>query len=468
MKIKYWTGFSKRKNSTKQPTGGTEIDVYLKEDTSIINPTFDCASVAMNANYIYCSDFGRYYFVRDVVRAGAGRVLLQCEVDTLATYKTVIGGLSAYVEYTSSSTNTDITDPRNRPTIVTDETHDTIYDMLGMGFLNGYRYVAGVASDEGINYYLLEKSELDDLVKALFGYQSVVSALTSQFFDMKSCLVSCIAIPINKSSDLYENQAINIDGHNIKSGTTWSKIKDSKRILKHTVAATALSFPSDSLGYDYSYLDVAPYTSGNIFLPFTGIVPLDMDIFAQNKVISIEIACDICTGDIVYTFHRENGDKISSYQGNCAANVPIAGQSYNAIGVASSALGVIGGGGAAVLGVATENAAAAIGGLTTAANSALSALMSAQAHTQINGSISSMVALSLGLEIKYCIHTRRPSEIAIDTAFKAISGMPYFKGDTIGNLSGYVKCNGASISIAGTSAEKDIVDGYLNSGFYYE
>ena len=63
MNISYWTGFSKRKNSTKQPTSGTTATVYLKDDTSILNPTFDCTGVPDNVNYIYVSDFGRYYFI---------------------------------------------------------------------------------------------------------------------------------------------------------------------------------------------------------------------------------------------------------------------------------------------------------------------------------------------------------------------------------------------------------------------
>ena len=39
MNIKYWTGFSKRKNSTKVPTSGTDAAVNLKDDCSILRQT---------------------------------------------------------------------------------------------------------------------------------------------------------------------------------------------------------------------------------------------------------------------------------------------------------------------------------------------------------------------------------------------------------------------------------------------
>ena len=40
MNIKVWSNFSKRKNSTKQPTGGSTITVTLKDQCSILSPVF--------------------------------------------------------------------------------------------------------------------------------------------------------------------------------------------------------------------------------------------------------------------------------------------------------------------------------------------------------------------------------------------------------------------------------------------
>ena len=55
MKLKYWTNFSKRKNSTLRPNDlqATEIDIRLKDDCSIINPVIQSSSIPINANYFY-------------------------------------------------------------------------------------------------------------------------------------------------------------------------------------------------------------------------------------------------------------------------------------------------------------------------------------------------------------------------------------------------------------------------------
>ena len=67
IKVKLWS-FTKRENSTKIPTGtATEFDCVLKDDTSIVNPTIELSANNLTSyNYAQISDFGRYYFIRDI------------------------------------------------------------------------------------------------------------------------------------------------------------------------------------------------------------------------------------------------------------------------------------------------------------------------------------------------------------------------------------------------------------------
>ena len=65
----------------------------LKEDTSIITPTFlfsggvdDYADV----NYLYVADFLRYYYIENITSAGNGMTYLSCRVDVLMSYETAI------------------------------------------------------------------------------------------------------------------------------------------------------------------------------------------------------------------------------------------------------------------------------------------------------------------------------------------------------------------------------------------
>ena len=72
---------------------------------------------------------------------------------------------------------------------------------------------------------------------------------------------------------------------------------------------------------------------------------------------------------------------------------------------------------------------------------------------------------SLNVEI-YCAHygvSQDPPSGCSETA-----GIPTFKQVNLGSVNGYVLCNGASVSCAGTASEIDCINSYLNSGAFIE
>lgn len=459
MNVTYWTDFSKRKNSTKQPSGGTQATVRLKEPCGIFSPTFIASSIPESVKYVQA--WGRYYFVSEVTHDGP-EILISCTSDPLATFKTAIGSTYADVEYTSSSTNTDIADPRNKPTNYILESVTDIGTLSGFSS-TGNQYIVGICSDEGINYYSMTAADVSLLCSNLFD-KNIFTAIGNQFFDVKNLLVSCIKMPRTPQSGT--------DQINAASGTWYLgkgyKIPDANRLVNIFSGTHAVSFPSDSYGLDFSYLDVAPYTTGMLFLPFVGVVPLDVDSIAQNKSIYITADLDMYSGDIVYRIGRNASSIISTYTGNCATNVPICGSSYNAVGAAQGVITAIGGAAGLIASIGTEGLTAGLASAGALVGGATQSFNSIQHHTQTNGSLSSYVGVVMGNTIKATVLTRRPAESLIDSSYKAVSGMPYFKGATISTLSGYVKCNGASVSINGYDADRDAVNAYLNSGFYYE
>ena len=157
---------------------------------------------------------------------------------------------------------------------------------------------------------------------------------------------------------------------------------------------------------------------------------------------------------------------VSTYNGNLATKVPVAGASYDGIGVATGAVTAFGGiVAASVATIATGGAAAPIG--AAIAGGAIASAKSLEFHSMVNGSNSSAIAANLGTDALAVIYQYEPAESDI-RSFKAAHGMPYFEVATIGSLSGFVKCYDASVSIPGDGEEQDVVNGYLNSGFYYE
>lgn len=100
----FYSGFSKRENSTKQPSGGTSYDVVFKDAFSIIGGTvklqvnFDIAK-----NYTAAKYGNNFYKVVDVVSTTNNIVEITLTLDVLATYKSEIGGYSGLIERAPSS-----------------------------------------------------------------------------------------------------------------------------------------------------------------------------------------------------------------------------------------------------------------------------------------------------------------------------------------------------------------------------
>ena len=95
MTITIYENFSKKSNSTKRPTGGTDIECFLKENTSIENPHFILKDMTFNTNYIKWND--HYYFIDDIISLKNNLNEIVCVEDVLATYKADILKLTAFV-----------------------------------------------------------------------------------------------------------------------------------------------------------------------------------------------------------------------------------------------------------------------------------------------------------------------------------------------------------------------------------
>lgn len=465
MTIEVFSGFSKRIDSTKRPTGtGTQVTVFLKNGCDLKNPVFELNTLDFTINYVKA--FDAYYFAH-VENIDGHRCNIICTIDYLATFKTQIGSYRGLIEYTSSSSKKTILDPRNTPTdIITAKA--TTFTLSGISINAVGGYIVGVLSnspsgDVGVvDYYTMTSSQMRDFCNELYD-QNFIQRLIDQFQAVQDSLVSCIWVPLTGIGG--GSVSVHI-GREVMTATG-GKISD--RLISFTSGSTTLNFSSNSggAGTAMTYLEKSPYCTGALYLPFVGFVAIDMDLAAYYKSMSIDGYVDILTGDIAYNV-RYGGGKVSTYNGNLATKVPISSAGYDAIGISTGAMTVIGGAAAAIGGIITGGAGTAIaGGLAAAVGGGVSAAKSAELHTMINGSNSSAIGASLGASPYAIIIQNEPSETNL-TAFQAAHGMPYFEVATISSLSGYVKCFDASVSIPGDGEEQSTINGYLNSGFYYE
>ena len=137
MKLRYWTNYSKRKNSTQQANllTGTEIDINLLDASSIINPIFQTKTVPDNANYFYIADFNRYYFVDVVTKISKDITEFKLEVDVLASFKSSIGAAKAMI--LRSSTGYNVWIPDEEVYVSTEKNVIQTVDDVSVGFADG-------------------------------------------------------------------------------------------------------------------------------------------------------------------------------------------------------------------------------------------------------------------------------------------------------------------------------------------
>lgn len=188
--------------------------------------------------------------------------------------------------------------------------------------------------------------------------------------------------------------------------------------------------------YFGSVFDYAPYTSVKCYLPFIGIVSLDVADIMRSKI-NIQYKVDVLTGACIAEIKVKrdgNTSVLYTFSGSCIVSYPISSGSY--AGIVSSVLAVAGG----------AIASGLTGGLPLlgAAMGAGASLMHAHTDTKINGSFTGCAG-AMGGKKPYLIITRPITRMAkyVDK-FSGIGSNYYM---TIGNCEGFFKCNSVHLSI---------------------
>ena len=455
--------FSKRKNSTKQPTGtGTELSIRLKEDTSIHNPSIVLTGNVLTYNYVYIPSFNRYYFVDDAVILTNGMTQYNLSEDVLASNKSAIGSTKAMIMRSSTGYNVWIPDNEvyvsAQKTIVRAVDDFSVYFADSTGcFLLSVVNKKGSYSNFAAQYYdnstgiqnladkLLDASLLDDVVKYYNNVSNAIISLKWMPFDYTS--VSAASGMTSLENVWIANNELNKAAYRI----TGSSI--------YVDGATSLAIPWRS---DQDFRCAAPYTQFRLLVPMYGFVDLNASDLVGATDLYIQYRVDRTTGDVIVIINADTaGAIVQTIQFNVAVEVPIATLTRNIGGAASA----ISGGINSAIGIAAGNyIGGTVGLISSAANMALS--LNGRS-VSLKGALDGKAATAYGDKFQivgYAPHTLDPT----NADFIATKGRPCQYVDTISNHSGYIECLDASVSVAGESTEMEEINSYLNGGFYYE
>lgn len=475
MNITLYTSFSKRKNSTKVPTGGTLVqNVELKKPTSLHDPIFVLGPVTgvTMENVTYVKAFNHYFFVTDITVTPHDYFEITCTEDPMASNKSGILGSTQYVMYSASMHNDFIPDNRIAmfPMASRFSYTATIPFLENKGF-----YVLSVvnsfASSTGVTTtYLLDEANM--LLLANFinvDLMALDTASTTVFEKLRSLM----------SGPFDYITSIRYIPFDLTTVTTELSLSQGYVYLG-VVQATASGTPVEGwiLGYNSVFditdqlelselfsqdFRIAPqYTKLHALIPGYG--EIDLDPVSCQHGFMVKCYIDAMTGDVTAVMHgfptAYNTDPLllATYNYNIAIPLPLA-------QMTSDAGSVISGIGTAIAGAAAISAGA--GFTTTLSTSVASANQIAQG-LKPSGSVKGSIAGKSFIGEKYLrLEVEQAYTQDLDV-LNATHGRPLMQEVTLSTLSGYCQCANASVELNCMESDRDFINNCLNSGFFIE
>ena len=269
------------------------------------------------------------------------------------------------------------------------------------------------AVDTGfITLYNPTLSELRNLAAYMWSTGFDISTLKKMFADPMDCILGLSIVPVDVPSGTSQNVGVG----NIDTGVTM------------TLAATQyVEVDCGTINvseYWGAYLDYAPFTKVELYLPYIGAHPLSADDVmgkAVNVVYHIDILSGACTA-----FVKCGDSVLYQFIGQCSASIPISGNDWT--NVINGVLAIAG----------------AIGTMVATGGSAAPVAMGAVASTAANGSLKPDVEKSgsvsgtggiLAIQKPYLTITR-PRQ-ALPSNQNSILGYPSFVTLSLNDISGY-------------------------------
>ena len=491
MNIILYTGFAKKKNSTKVPPSGTTsitLTGTLKEPCSVMQPVFQIKRGAIDAvpdpyTYAYIAVFGRYYFVRDVTwRDGLWEISL--EVDVLASYRTQIGNSTHYVLRTNSNTtNFDplITDTIYPATNNFDIYHTTMVNSDFASTIAGGCYIVGIISKGdtssvgAICYYAMDSTEFGDLNDILFSDQNLYTMgitdavgnmlvndmskeILKTMYNPYQYIASCIWFPFSKSKFTYSTQVgINI-GWWTYSSLSGSRINAQVISFLASESASFHAHPQATTRGDY--LNYAPYTNITMFGRF-GTVNIDPSYLKTGYTIEVSYYIDLITGQCrAHIYANDNATNPSTFvicDRIFQLGVPI---QISQVGVdyMGAALATVDTAGVVMSAVRYADVGMAVSGIAHGIYDTIQSKMPIVETGGANGSFMSPFTVT---HIQFHHYTIVDEDIDH-------KGRPLCQNKVINTLTGFVLCADGEFDISCLDEERTMINNYLTEGFFWE
>lgn len=514
----YDSGFTKRENSTKRPNSqqvGYVRTGTIKEPCSILKPVIKIERLNRDnepsfLHYAYIPRFNRYYYVTDWVWMDG---VWEChmKVDTLASHRSLLIQTNAYIERTSAPSyiSGNIIDNLYPATV------DYVFDMnefepawskFSASVMTNQFFVIGVVGKphasaiSATTYYKLTMTQMQALMTYLMsdeiysdmGFGGLSEALSNvsakAIYNPIQYITSCFLFhcdvadfPLGVLDDIQIGPYPVWDQTGIAPPNGYIKKLQGYALGSNAVFTTdkTISLPADhpqkaSRG---SFLQYQPFTRYTAFIPPFGTIPIDPSVFSSGDDISFYTIFDGATGKgrmiiRVATPDPETGtySYVPIFETSTMFGIPInlaqvsvdylnaslanVDASVHAFGAASS--------------LVSGNFTGAASGVSMALHSIASATESLSPQLMMQGANGSAIAF-FGKPVLYARYVILADDDVADMGRPAcVVANLGDVGNDGGDWGNYIKCGEVHIDFDCLDDEKEELNNYLLSGFFFE
>lgn len=462
MTLQVWANLVKRENSTFQPSHAADqvLDVQLKQDCDLYNPTFLISGVIENElmPINYCAWSGHFYFVRNMIYKTKNICELVCEMDVLATYKGDILNQTFYIERASTNYNVNIYDPYVAQIANNASVRETSSDPLPGWYVDGTYLVrvignnaTGTSDRFGITTYAMDQNRLTWFIKSMFtasNFEILTDEVVKSFFNPFQYVVSVMWFPFTTSFFTMGTGT----AQNVFVG--WFDTKVTAVPITQIARGVEVSIARPEVTHNDFRDNAASWSTLRLFVPGAGMIyinPIEMGYESLKAAFNIDLA----TGEEIVFIRPNAGGKplalMASVSGRLGVPVQIGQLANNFAKAGADAVSALGS-------LFTGNVGNALGQAVAVTTDLC------QPTPSTNGSAGNIAAIrATGGQLHLSQYIRSGNPPAVNEI-----GRPVMKADLLSKYKGYVKCAGASSIIKGSLTEKRKLDDFMNGGFYIE
>lgn len=456
--VNLFSNFSKAKNSTKVPSGGSTLPCDMVEPCGVLSPRISFNQGTQwnpsSYNYAQIPDFSRYYWVNEWTW-DSGRWYASLSVDPMASWKTSILASTEYVTRSASSSDSHIVDTMYPTKEQYSFNANAFQPWTGRTLTSG-SYVVGVlganeTATGGVGYFVASSSGLNNLIWAMMRDTNWIGSVP----DISDELLRCLVNPMQYITSVMWLPIAPDGGSEVSSvhaGWWYTGIGlavyQGANVIEGT-AGTRTSHPQSS---GKPWLNYAPFTTITLEVPPFGKINLNPEKYPVGSDVNYRIVVDGISGmGYVRTFPAANEAAGEIMFAKVGVDLSVGQSTASGLGAAGGTISQAAGIAGFASGLMNRNPLAAIGSAIEGMRPELNTICQ-------NGGTAMYIASG---------HLVEKFVMIVDTDNEHL-GTPLCRKVKLSSLSGYAQCLDPDVDIPCASQEHDQIAAYMSNGFYIE